>query len=444
MFSAMQYKRLFIATILQTVNAATAAPVDLTTVYRQAAESSPSIAQASARLNAEQAGKNIARSALAPRLVAAGSLSQNDLDLSGFGPAPINESYTPAGYSVTLTQPLVNGAALSALQAARSKVQGYEAALSAVRQDLILQTAEAYFGVLRAEALERTALSQLALLQETKERAEGEHRAGTGDIIAVEEACARLAGAQAERLAARNRVELARRALERLTHQPADALADLIQLEPQGPVPDRMEDWVGSAVGNQPALAQARQELQANRDLATAAGRGAWPVVSLQAQYSDANDTFIPGMDRRESLVGIGAVWPIFQGGETRAAHARATALAQASQYGVEALEDKVRLDTQRAFLDLENSVALLGATRHALDSAETALAATQKGREIGSRSVVDVLDSARRRADAESNYYQALYNQVLARLRLKASAGILTEKDVHAINQLLTPGTQP
>ncbi|MFA7256667.1 MAG: TolC family protein, partial [Kiritimatiellales bacterium] len=347
---------------------------DLLTVYRQASASSPLVAQAQARLQAEQFGKDIARSALAPRLTAEGSVSQNNLDLKGFGPAPINESYNPSSYSVTLTQPLINGSAWSTLQASRSKAEGYEAGLLAVQQDLILQTADAYFAVLRAEALERTALSRQTLLQKISDRAESERKAGTGDIIAVEEARARLDGAQSELLSARNGVQLARRTLEKLTHKSVGALAGLKTLEPQGPIPALMEEWVKSAVNNQPMLEQARKELQTSRYMISAASRRRWPVISLNAQYNHADSSFSPAIDRRESLVGVSAVWPLFQGGEIRASRARAEALSRVSQYGLEALKDNVTLDTQRSFLNLENSVAQLTATRRALESAETAL----------------------------------------------------------------------
>lgn len=417
----------------------TAQAADLLTVYQQATASSPQVAQARARRDAEQFGKNIARSALAPRLTAAGSISQSDLDLTGFGTSAIDESYNPSSYSVTLTQPLINGSAWSTLKASRSTVESFEAGLLAVQQDLILQTADAYFAVLRAEALERTVLSRLALLQKISDSAESERRAGTGDIIAVEEARARLDGAQAERLSAHNRTELARRALERLTHQPVETLADLETLDPQGPVPARIDEWVQSAENNQPVLEQARQKLQASRYKIAAAGRGNWPVVSLNAQYLRSDGSLIPDMEREESYVGIGVSWPLFQGGAVRASRAQAEVLALANEYELEALQDNVKLETQHAFLNLENSAAQLTATRRALESAATALKATQKGYEIGSRSVVDVLDSEQRHAAAESDYTLALYNQVLARMQLKASAGVLSEQDVNAINDLLT-----
>ena len=432
-----------LAASLLVMTALTARADDLLTVYQQAAASSPLLAEARSRLQAERSGTDIARSALAPRLTADGAIGRNNLDLNGFGATPINDTYSPSSYSVTLTQPLINGSAWSNLQAAHSKAQGYEAGLMAVQQDLILQAADAYFAVLRAEALERTALSRQTLLRKISDRAESEQRAGAEDRIAVEEARARLDGARAELLSARNDVQLARRTLERLTHQPVGTLADLKRLEPQGPIPDKMEEWVQSAANCQPILDQARKELQTSRYLISAARRGRWPIISLNAQYRHSDGEFIPDLERRESQIAITAVWPLFQGGKIRASKARAEALEQVNHYKLEALEDKVTLDTQRAFLNLKNSAAQLTATRRALQSAGTALKATQKGYDIGDRSVVQLLDSEQRRANAESDYYLALYNQVLARMQLKASAGVLSENDVKAINNLLTPATE-
>lgn len=436
--------RLLAAVTVAIATTALTEPLDLLTAYRQSAQASPLVAQSVARLHAQQYGKNIARSALAPRLLAEGSASVNDLDLEGFGPQPIDESYSPYSYRFALEQPLINAAAWSTLKSSRSTVEASEAELQAVQQDLMLQVSEAYFGVLRARALERVAQSEQTLLQEIQDRAKGEHRAGTGDIIAVEEAQARLDGAQARLLAARNQVQIARRALERLTHESVGDMVDLGPLEPNAPAADKITEWEETALSNQPRLQKARLEVEANHLLAKSADRRRWPVISLNAQYDHADSTFAPDINRRESSIGIRAVWTLFQGGEINATHAKAEALAQASLYGMENIEDRVRLETQRAFLELENSVAQLEAAMRALNSSTTALRATQKGHEVGSRTVADVLDSIQRHTQMESEYFLALYNHVLNRLRLKAVAGVLSEKDVEEVNALLSTHPQP
>jgi len=134
---------------------------------------------------------------------------------------------------------------------------------------------------------------------------------------------------------------------------------------------------------------------------------------------------------------------PLYEGGEISAKTSRAAAQAKANEYRLKDLEDQVVLDTENAFLILQNSVEELVAARQALESSRVSLEATRKGYEIGSRSVVDLLKVAHDYETAQRNCSYALYNQVLARVQLKAAAGVLGEGDVQAVNALLKPGNQ-
>jgi outer membrane protein len=62
----------------------------------------------------------------------------------------------------------------------------------------------------------------------------------------------------------------------------------------------------------------------------------------------------------------------------------------------------------------------------------------TRKGYEIGSRSIVDLLSATTGYAAAQRNYYLALYTHLVARVQLKAAAGVLTSQDIESINTLL------
>ncbi|WP_158007110.1 TolC family protein, partial [Acidithiobacillus caldus] len=62
----------------------------------------------------------------------------------------------------------------------------------------------------------------------------------------------------------------------------------------------------------------------------------------------------------------------------------------------------------------------------------------TRKGYEVGTRSIIDLLQTATDYIRAEQDYNVALYNQVLARVQLKAAAGQLDLQDLQAVNGLL------
>lgn len=111
-----------------------------------------------------------------------------------------------------------------------------------------------------------------------------------------------------------------------------------------------------------------------------------------------------------------------------------------AGEYELEDLTDRIRLDTESAFLNLKDSVSQLRAETRALESAKISMEATHRGYELGTVSIVDYLDSIQNHANAQRNYFISRYNHVLNRVRLKTAAGVLGVKDIEAINSMLTP----
>lgn len=417
---------------------------DILTVYKQALATSPVLSRARASLQANEAFNSVNRSAFFPRIQAGAGASLNHADITGFG-SPIDESYSADNYSVTLTQPIVRGQDWIALRASEAQVRAGEQALAAAEQSLILQVSEAYFQVLRADANERVARSKRDFLQKILEQAQKALKVGTGDIISVKEAAARLDTAESDLIGARNAVRIADRSLERLTHAPVGTLLDVGPLQPRGPVPDIVDPWVGSALENHPVLLEARQQVEISKDQIEIARRARWPRLDLSTGYSYSKGILLPGLKEGETQIGLVLSLPIYQGGEIGARTRQAQALAMAEGSRLKNLEDQVRLDVETNFLRLRDSVAQLKAAARAVDSACISVEATRKGFEVGTRSFIDLFDGIQNLAVARGNYYLALYNHVLSRVQLKTAAGLVSIKDVEDINmQLGSTANQP
>ena len=67
--------------------------------------------------------------------------------------------------------------------------------------------------------------------------------------------------------------------------------------------------------------------------------------------------------------------------------------------------------------------------------SAQSALEATEAGFDVGTRTIVDVLDSTRRLYDANKNLSDARYNYILSVLQLRQAVGTLSEQDIVDVN---------
>ena len=83
-------------------------------------------------------------------------------------------------------------------------------------------------------------------------------------------------------------------------------------------------------------------------------------------------------------------------------------------------------------------------ALQQAVKSSRTALEATQAGFEVGTRTIVDVLDSQFALYRSITLFYQARYDYLMNVLRLKQAAGNLQIQDLENIDRWLTERPTP
>ena len=86
---------------------------------------------------------------------------------------------------------------------------------------------------------------------------------------------------------------------------------------------------------------------------------------------------------------------------------------------------------TRDAYLGVQAEKSRVEALDQAVKSSTTALEATQAGFEVGTRTIVDVLDSQFALYSAITQFYQARYDYLMNYLRLKQAAGNLQIQDL-------------
>ena len=83
-------------------------------------------------------------------------------------------------------------------------------------------------------------------------------------------------------------------------------------------------------------------------------------------------------------------------------------------------------------------------ARKQTILSSQSALEATEVGYEVGTRTMVDVLDAQRQLYAAVRNYNNARYDYILNTLRLQQTAGSLSPDSLQALNEYLYPDYNP
>lgn len=86
----------------------------------------------------------------------------------------------------------------------------------------------------------------------------------------------------------------------------------------------------------------------------------------------------------------------------------------------------------------MKTGVSRVGSLVQSVASAQTALDATVLGRDVGTRTELDVLDAQQRLYGTQLELAQARNDYLLGRIRLASAAGDLQEGDLRALNAWL------
>ncbi|MDX1391582.1 MAG: TolC family outer membrane protein, partial [Rheinheimera sp.] len=264
------------------------------------------------------------------------------------------------------------------------------------------------------------------------------------------EAQAQFDSAVAREISAQNALETAREALREITGQYPAELASLNtdKFSTQTPSPASADEWVKLAEQLNLNLKANKLALEIAQNEIDKAVAGHYPTVTLDASYgtSDStsdvtlggstNTTNTPRLDTKQ--IGLNLRVPLYSGGATVAQTSVARANYVAASQDLELSYRTAVRQVRSSFNDINANIATIRALEQAVISAQSALNATEAGFEVGTRTIVDVLQSTRNLFEARRNLSGARYNYVIAILTLKQAAGNLSEQDLQGINSAL------
>lgn len=401
---------------------------DLLQVWAQARAADPVLRQAAALSGAEEASARQARAALLPQW----TLRASELRETG------GNRWNTATSSIS--QPLVDLAALREWDASRSQASAQAARLAAAEQAARQRVAEAYFGLLSAQAQLATARANEEAFDRQVSEAESRFKAGLSAQVEADQSRAYRELARSGTLAAELAVADAREALAQLTGAPAPTLQPLRRGLAAQALPEDAEAWAGRALQANPGLRALQLDVQASEQRITAARAGHLPTLSLGIDTQRQRGDGVPLSDagRTPTQVALRLTVPLFAGGATAAAADRAGFQRDAAREQLEAGRRAVLREVRAEHLAVGQGATQLRSAQAAVEAAERALEATRTGLTLGTRSTTDLLLAIQTLAAAQNAQTQARHRHVLALLALHLAAGSLGDAELAAVNALL------
>ena len=419
---------------------------DLLSLYREAAAQDPAMAAARASLSAarERVAQAEGSNGFATGVAAGANANYFDLHVRNLPQAQTDRAYLAANVQAFVNKPLYRPANDAAIEQANVAVKLSELSLKAAEMDVANRLAQAYFDVLLAQDNVRLVEAQKAALSEQLAQAKRNFEVGTATIVDTNEAQSRYDQVLAQEISARNEVDRTRWALRNVVGRFETNLKTLRgNAQVSLPTPASMEAWVSRAEREAYPVQIAQQTLAVSEyDVKRAEAAKSWTLdatANVSHTQSSGSSTSGLGTWTYAGLVGVTFNLPFDTTGGLSARIRETLALVDKNRNDLETARRTAGLSVRQAYLGVTSGVAGVAAQQQALKSAETQLASTKLGLEVGVRTNLDVLNAQQQVTQVQRDLAQARYNTLLNDLRLKAATGVLGENDLRATNAYLT-----
>ncbi|MCD6055759.1 MAG: tolC 2 [Gammaproteobacteria bacterium] len=416
---------------------------DLVQVYQQALTSDPTFQRAVAQYHADIEIMPQAIAEVLPQISANGEAATNTSNnhLNNNNQPPGNQHYNSSGYSLDATQTVFNFAVFSAISGAKASVKQALATFDAAQQDLIQRVADAYFNVLQAQDNLRYDLAEKRANYRQLVQAKEKYRVGSSTMTDVYNAQAQYDQSVSDVIGDQNAVSDAREELRAITGNFYTDLAPLRDRLPLvTPSPTDVETWVGIAEKQNFTLRAQRYAAEAAEANINVQRAGHLPTLEAEAALSrNKNDlNGLGAVDDTGSQVGLVLSLPIFEGGLVMSQTREALAQYDVAKAAEEEEYRSTIKNTRQNYNNVVSGISKINADRQFIRSAESSLQTTEESFKVGTRTIIDVLDSVSELTQAQQLHAEDQYQYLLNTISLKQAVGTLSLADLREINQWL------
>ncbi|MBN3199171.1 outer membrane channel protein TolC [Pectobacterium brasiliense] len=415
---------------------------NLLQVYQQAKSTNPNLRSSAATRDAAFEKINESRSPLLPQLgINAGyTYNKGYRDSNG-----VNNNEKSA--TLQLTQTLFDMSKWRALTLQEKQAGIEDVTYQTAQQNLMLNTATAYFNVLRAiDSLSYINAQKQAIyrqLDQTTQR----FNVGLVAITDVQNARAQYDSVLANEVLTRNTLDNALESLRQITGNFYPQLAGLNIERFSTQKPEAVNNLLKEAENRNLNLLSARLSQDLAREQIRSAETGYMPTLDLTAS-TGVSDTRYSGSrtnsgnfndtDAGQHRVGINFTLPLYSGGATNSQVKQAQHSYVSASELLESAHRSVIQTVRSSFNNISASISSINAYKQAEVSAQSSLDAMEAGYQVGTRTIVDVLDATTTLYNAKQQLSSARYDYLINQLNIKSAQGTLNEADLQALNASL------
>nr|WP_029225016.1 outer membrane channel protein TolC [Vibrio splendidus] len=414
----------------------------LSEIYNLAKKHDPELLEAAAQRDSAFEAINSTRSNLLPQIDLTAGYVYQDTDRH-------EADGSTGNVNLGLVQSIYDRSSWISLNISEKTAREADARYAVTQQSVIYNITEAYFDVLSAKdnlifvQAEKEALAKQ--LNQTEQRFE----VGSAPITDVQDAQAQYDNVVAQEIQAQNSVENALEEVRAITGQPASNLSVLDIKRFSTSMPElSANDLVQKASNENLQILAGRIQKDIAKEQISLADSGHLPTMSLTTGYEytknfDEPNNPVTGytQDDDENLfnIGLSIDLPVYSGGRVTSESKQAQYQYVAASQDLESTYRDVEKNIRAINNNIRSAIGSIKAYEQSLVSAKSALEATEQGFMVGTRTMVDVLDSTQNVYQAKKNLSDARYQYILSRVQLRQATGSLSEQDIFDVDAGLT-----
>ncbi|WP_116963617.1 TolC family outer membrane protein [Fastidiosibacter lacustris] len=416
-------------------------PQNLSQIYALAQQHNAQYLAAEATFKSTEQNVPQALGKLLPNITASYNAQSNYSQTVDESTGAKNKYFTQAP-SLTATQALFNWGAWGGYNYASYQAKADAITFVIAQANLIIFVTSAYFAVLQAEDNLAYAQANESWNKELLNQTQEKYKVGLSAITDVQAIKAQYEQSVAVTVQAKNNLATAFSQISQIIGEQVTSIENLSDKFPfDKPQPDNMDKWLQIALKQNNNIVQNQFLVEA----AQAGVSGLWgaflPAAELNASLSRnlnyQNKNYTSGSTT--SAAGVGVSWNLVNGGSDYAALKSQQYTATATKYTLQETQRATESKLKTAYLTVLSDIAQVEAYKQAVIAAEASVKAMKAGYDVGTHTIVDLLQQQQQLFQAQRQYAQAKYAYINDLLTLKNTAGVLSYKDVDAINKWLT-----
>lgn len=359
--------------------------------------------------------------------VSAGATASDNLEVTE-GTGIESEGLTG---SISLSQTLIDGSTFARISGAHRSRTAAELSLEFTRREIVFQTKQAYYGLLRAVQLRDVQDEAVELAREQLRKTQSLFDLGSASKSDLLKAQVQIGEAELAFIAVDKAAEIARAGLA-LTLG-IDVTTEIEAVDPQeDDLEEEITDFdIEAAISSRPDIKAWEESVVAAGRSLLASKAGRWPELNLAMSYSrrvgsqSLGDLFEDASDNYTRSTSVSLSLPIFNGLATKASIDGSKSLLRSYEISLRNARLSAAYEIESARLSAEEGRRSVEVAGQSVLQAEEDLRVSEERFRLRAASMLELIDARIAYSRARAELVDARFNYEIAKAELKLALGL-------------------